>query len=163
MDDTTRLSHTLHDIKSMMERSSRFISLSGLSGIAAGICALTGAWFAYNIIYTNAAARQNFRSDIEFLAGGDISLQQLLSSPLFTIGMLTFIAAFISAFIFTWLRSRKTNVPIWGTMARRLLISVCIPMLAGAVFFIQASRKTIVWIYSAHLSYFLWTCPAQCQ
>ena len=37
---------TLQDIKRMMERSSRFISLSGLSGIAAGICALIGAWFA---------------------------------------------------------------------------------------------------------------------
>src|SRR5688500_12443000 len=37
---------TLQDIKRIMERSSRFISLSGLSGIAAGICALVGAWFA---------------------------------------------------------------------------------------------------------------------
>ena len=36
--------------KRMMERSSRFISLSGLSGIAAGICALVGAWFANNVI-----------------------------------------------------------------------------------------------------------------
>jgi predicted lysophospholipase L1 biosynthesis ABC-type transport system permease subunit len=36
----------LQHIKKMMERSSRFISLSGLSGIAAGICALVGAWFA---------------------------------------------------------------------------------------------------------------------
>src|SRR5678815_1171601 len=37
---------TIQDIKRMMERSSRFISLSGLSGIAAGLCALIGAWFA---------------------------------------------------------------------------------------------------------------------
>src|SRR5919112_173451 len=41
---------TLHDIKSMMERSSRFISLSGWSGISAGICALIGAWFAHGVI-----------------------------------------------------------------------------------------------------------------
>ena len=39
---------TIQDIKRIMERSSRFISLSGLSGIAAGICALIGAWFARN-------------------------------------------------------------------------------------------------------------------
>ena len=37
---------TLQEIKQMMERSSRFISLSGISGIAAGICALIGAWVA---------------------------------------------------------------------------------------------------------------------
>ena len=36
----------LQQIKRMMERSSKFISLSGLSGISAGICAFTGAWFA---------------------------------------------------------------------------------------------------------------------
>lgn len=38
---------TLQDIKRMMERSSRFISLSGWSGFSAGICALAGAWLAY--------------------------------------------------------------------------------------------------------------------
>ena len=41
----------LQHIKRMMERSSRFISLSGLSGIAAGICALAGAWFAIQKIH----------------------------------------------------------------------------------------------------------------
>jgi hypothetical protein len=41
-----QIESTLHDIKSMMERSSRFISLSGWSGVAAGVCALVGAWFA---------------------------------------------------------------------------------------------------------------------
>ena len=41
---------TLQDIKRMMERSSRFISLSGWSGISAGICALAGAWVAHSRI-----------------------------------------------------------------------------------------------------------------
>jgi hypothetical protein len=41
---------TLQDIKRMMERSSRFISLSGLSGVSAGICALIGAWVAHSFI-----------------------------------------------------------------------------------------------------------------
>jgi hypothetical protein len=36
----------LQDIKRIMERSSRFISLSGWSGVAAGLCALAGAWLA---------------------------------------------------------------------------------------------------------------------
>jgi len=46
MIETDRLSSELNDIKQMMERSSRFISLSGLSGISAGICALIGAWLS---------------------------------------------------------------------------------------------------------------------
>lgn len=41
---------TLQDIRRMMERSSRFISLSGLSGVSAGICALIGAYIAHGWI-----------------------------------------------------------------------------------------------------------------
>ena len=40
----------IKDIKKIMERSSRFISLSGWSGIAAGVCALIGAWVAQRYI-----------------------------------------------------------------------------------------------------------------
>jgi len=51
MGNPARELETLQDIKRMMERSSRFISLSGWSGIAAGICALLGAGFAYQRIH----------------------------------------------------------------------------------------------------------------
>lgn len=53
MDEQLRHLDTLKDIKQMMERSSRFISLSGLSGIAAGVCALIGAWLANNVIHND--------------------------------------------------------------------------------------------------------------
>ena len=117
----------LQHIKKMMERSSRFISLSGLSGIAAGICALTGAWFANDIIqksrgpfgYTNAI---------------------FLSSQLLVIAALTFIAAFLSAFLFTYLRSKKNNIPLWGTTAKRLMINVAIPMVAGGFYLLCEIR-----------------------
>src|SRR6185295_6524821 len=36
----------LHEIRSLMERSARFISLSGLSGVCAGCFALIGSWIA---------------------------------------------------------------------------------------------------------------------
>ena len=37
----------LAEIRSLMERSSRFISLSGLSGVGAGVCALVGSAAAH--------------------------------------------------------------------------------------------------------------------
>ena len=43
----------LKEIRSMMEKSSRFISLSGLSGISAGIIALVGAFIASWYIKTH--------------------------------------------------------------------------------------------------------------
>jgi len=110
-----------------MERSSRFISLSGLSGIAAGVCALIGAWFASQKIHC--------------WVKGDCQLSNLISTggrpllnELFWIATLTFVAAFVLAFLFTFLRSKKTGTPMWGNTTVRLLWNTAVPLMAGAVF-----------------------------
>src|SRR3954465_14802570 len=41
------------EMRSMMERSSKFLSLSGLAGIMAGIYALSGAFISYKVLYFN--------------------------------------------------------------------------------------------------------------
>lgn len=117
---------TLKDIRQMMERSSRFISLSGLSGVAAGSCALASAWYTY----TAFGCRRIGDCDLETLVRYPV---RNLTGQLILIGLVTFMAAFALAFLFTWLRSRKTGVPIWGHTARKVLLNVAIPMLVGAV------------------------------
>jgi len=125
---------TLADIKSMMEKSSRFISLSGWSGIAAGLCALMGAWLANDVIH-----KANFSNTQQgySVANQTIDCTTLMSSPLFTIAIITFLAALVSALVFTYLRSKKTGLPMWGSTSRRLLINVSIPMLAGGAFILK--------------------------
>ena len=121
----------LQHIKQMMERSSRFISLSGLSGIAAGICALVGAWFANDVIIENGGPsgyRELVTRSLEVS-----SLQDFMGHRLFQIALYTFFAALFSAFLFTWLRSKKNNIPMWGYTSRRLLINVSVPMIAGGI------------------------------
>lgn len=122
----------LQHIKQMMERSSRFISLSGLSGIAAGACALVGAWFANDVITENGGPsgyRELVNKTLEVS-----SLQDFMGHRLFQIAMYTFFAALLSAFLFTWLRSKKNKVPMWGYSSRRLLINVSVPMIAGGIY-----------------------------
>lgn len=123
----------------MMERSSRFISLSGWSGISAGVCALVGAWFANNVIRRSRYALDNDLGESRHRYSNDnyVTVQDFMGNKLFMIAALTFIAAFISAFIFTYIRSRKNNTPIWGTSARRLLINVSIPMIAGGAYLLK--------------------------
>jgi len=117
MDNQEQSLAAIQDIKRIMERSSRFISLSGWSGIAAGICALGGAFTATHFIsqYQAGTIRTSFLEDVLLLVAG-----------------VTFIAAFISAFIFTYVRSRKEGVPVWGNSAQRLMVNTAIPLLAGA-------------------------------
>lgn len=123
----------------MMERSSRFISLSGWSGISAGICALVGAWFAYRVIGRSRYATDNelVEKSRSYSNDGYVSVEEFMGNRLFLIAALTFVAAFISAFIFTYIKSRKNNTPIWGTSAQRLLINVSVPMIAGGVFLLK--------------------------
>ena len=118
----------------MMERSSRFISLSGYSGIAAGICALVGAFFAHNALKNNYYSISTSNQDDNYFP---FLLRQLWHDPLFHIALLTFIAAFISAFVFTYLRSRKNNTPVWSATSRRLMLNVCIPLATGGIYLLK--------------------------
>ena len=117
MDSQQQRLADIQDIKRIMERSSRFISLSGWSGIAAGVCALGGA-----------AAAGYFIN--QYQAGG--MRTAYLEAVLVLVAAFTFAAAFISAFIFTYTRSRKEGVAVWGKSAQRLLFNTAIPLLAGA-------------------------------
>lgn len=120
----------LQHIKKMMERSGRFISLSGLSGIAAGICALVGAWYAKQQI--QSWGRGNCLLSVN---PGDACIDKL--DELLWIATITFIAAFISAFFFTYLRSKKSKISIWSPATMRLFWNTVIPIAAGAVFLIK--------------------------
>jgi hypothetical protein len=122
----------LQHIKKMMERSSRFVSLSGLSGISAGLCALVGAWAAHPYVFGQK----------DFIINSDAAMAQALAEDysiifntyLFWIAAATFIAALISAFIFTWIKSKKDNTPLWGSTAKRLMVSVSLPIVVGGLF-----------------------------
>jgi hypothetical protein len=123
---TTDLS-TLQDIKKIMERSSRFISLSGWSGIAAGLCALAGAGMA------------KIRIDAYFkeVASTGNGCTSCLKYDLILIAAIVFLAALIAAIIFTYFKSKSDGVPIWGATSKRLLWNTLLPMLTGGVFILK--------------------------
>jgi hypothetical protein len=121
------------DIRNMMERSSRFISLSGLSGIAAGLSALVGALLARNIL-------GNYYGDYNsngFFSGDDFSKLKL---KLVGLAIGVFVLAFLSSFYFTWRRSRKQGIDLWGHTSRRLFWNMIIPLVAGAAFVMAMLR-----------------------
>src|SRR5882672_11435508 len=99
MSDQNQQENTLQDVKDirqMMERSSRFISLSGLSGVAAGVFALIAASIARYVIFKNYYIQYNQR---KYFNGDDFAALKL---QLIGLAAAVFIAAFLSAFYFTW-------------------------------------------------------------
>lgn len=132
MSDQIQSLQDLQHIKKMMERSSKFISLSGLSGISAGVCALTGAWFAFEKI--NSFTLGNSGDRISNEANYDLQISLL------TIAALTFIAAFITSFLFTYLRSKKDGTSLWGSTTLRLFWNTVIPLAAGGLFLLRSMQ-----------------------
>ena len=118
---------TLEDIRKIMERSSRFISLSGWSGIAAGLCALIGAWLGYGAM-----------GDYHSNANREVAqCVECLRNNLVWIAAVVFAAAVFAAFIFTYIRSKRDGVAIWGNSARKLLWSTLVPMAVGGAFILR--------------------------
>ena len=130
----------LKDIRKMMQRSSRFISLSGLSGIAAGVWALIGAYFAYDWIaeYYNSYADQGYTNE---------SFHKLKWN-LFLLAAAVAGLALISALYFTWRRAGKNKLPLWDHTSKQLIINTAIPMMAGG-FFIMAMLQYSEWRFVA--------------
>jgi hypothetical protein len=118
----------LNDIRKMMQRSSRFISLSGLSGIAAGIWALIGAYFAYDWIteYYNNYAHEGY-------TGRNFTG---LRTNLFLLASAVAGLALITALYFTWRRAGKNKLPLWDHTSKQLVINTAIPMITGGLFII---------------------------
>lgn len=102
------------EIRQMMERSSRFISLSGWSGISAGVFALIGVFVARQLIPSTS---------IQTL---EISLVALALSVLFM--------ALGSALFFSHRKARKQGTKLWSPVSRRLLVNMAIPLLTGGIY-----------------------------
>jgi hypothetical protein len=130
---------TLQDIKNMMNQSSRFISLSGLSGISAGITALVGAWFGNEVIQKSGSSTERRIAEVKSyneVAGADF-VSHLFGSSLFFIAAITLVVAIILAVSFTYFRSAKQGIPVWGNAARRLVWNLALPLFFGGFFLLK--------------------------
>ena len=114
----------ISDIRSMMERSSRFISLSGLSGIFAGIFALAGALAAYEKLYSLGMSYRDLQSD----SFTDVIIYLMLDAAI------VLIASLGVGILFTFRNSNKKGAKIWDITSKRLLINLLIPLITGGLF-----------------------------
>jgi len=121
---------TLTEIRALMERSSRFISLSGLSGVFAGVFALLGivaVAYQFHLPYT-LEGYQNQAVNLYGNPNPDFYKFVLIDALLVLFFSLTI------AVLFTTRRARKNNLPIWDKLTQRVLWNMFIPLSAGGIF-----------------------------
>ena len=119
----------LADIRGLMARSGKVLSLSGLSGVWAGGCALVAAALAYR------AAGVMPLSGVDYYVAyyrqtGDLAG---IEPYVLRTGVVTMVVALAGAIFFTLRRSRSSGRELWNASSRALLASLLAPLVAGGV------------------------------
>ncbi|MAO09040.1 MAG: hypothetical protein CL596_10035 [Alteromonas sp.] len=109
----------ISEIKNLMNRSSRFISLSGLSGIFAGTYALLGAAIAYFYFF----------SEGDYITLHSWNFKMLLVT-LIAVALLSV----VTAYLLTSNKAKKDRAKIWDHTTQRLLLNFLIPLVTGGIY-----------------------------
>lgn len=125
----------LAHIRGLMERSTRFLSLSGLSGVHAGVVALLGALMAREryeelLLSTGGLGLRSEGPGTRYLEAEVLST----AWDLVLLAALVLVLALAGAAWFTWRRARRTGQGLWDPSARRLALNLAIPLVAGGLF-----------------------------
>ncbi|MGN7887129.1 hypothetical protein [Dyadobacter sp. 22481] len=133
--------HTLNEIRNLMERSSKFLSLSGLSGVFAGIFALIGAGVAYirfktdwlaEILIPLGTYKGHSRADV--------------IGFLLVDGVCVLVFSLAVCIILTVRRGRKKGLTVWNGSSKRLLVAMLIPLMTGGIFCLAMLHYGFVWL-----------------
>ncbi|MBZ0202172.1 MAG: hypothetical protein K8I03_04065 [Ignavibacteria bacterium] len=126
MDSNREHLKDLTEIRSMMERSSSFISLSGLSGVSAGIVGLIAAF----VLHSRLNPFLSFRTTTYMTAEKRTELIIFGAVVSFAVLVITFALAIF----FTARKAKKKGLPVWDGSSKRLVINLFIPLLTGGIF-----------------------------
>ncbi len=123
----------LSEIRNLMERSSRFLSLSGLSGVFAGIYAIIGAALVY-LDFGISGTRDKLVTYAEFVRGDATDeVIALKMKYMLAIGALVLVLSLFTGFIFSSRKAKKEGLNIWDGTAKRMFTSLFIPLVAGGI------------------------------
>lgn len=119
----------LKDIRNMMERSSRFLSLSGLAGVVVGIFALA-AVVVTHFLLKSAAGGMDYPT--LFRSGNDLAIRESLPLLLFIfMGILA--VSLLTGSLMAIRKAKRLHLPVWDATAKRLAINMFIPLATGGI------------------------------
>lgn len=112
------------EIRTMMERSSKFLSLSGWAGIMAGIYALAGAFIAYKFFGLNPS---------EIGSGDNAGILRENLWKVMILGIIIIILAIASAVYLSYQRAKTRGEKLWNPIARQMLVHMLVPLVTGGL------------------------------
>ena len=117
----------LQDIRKIMKESSKFLSLSGLSGVFAGVYALIAAYFGNTLVDDLKNSYTVYESDFETQKG-------MLIGRLLFICLTVLTASILTAFYFSGKKAKQKNQKLFDHTSKKLLWHMAVPLATGGAF-----------------------------
>ena len=126
----------LTEIRSMMERSTKFLPLAGWSGIMIGLYALVGVYIADRLM--------NIEGGV--VVYNTLEKQEITASVLhlFLLGTGILVLAIGTAVFLSYRKSKKINERLWNSAARRLVVNMAIPLCTGGLLILILMAKGLL-------------------
>ncbi len=128
----------IREIRHLMERSSRFLSLSGLSGIIIGLYALATAFISAWYVRQHGYDVESYHL-LAFLPNGDTNNAFLNFHIYLAVALL--LLSFLTAWVFTRQAASRQGLPSWDATAKRMTINLLIPLFAGGLFILALLQR----------------------
>jgi hypothetical protein len=126
----------IEEIRSLMEKSSKFISLSGWAGIFAGVFGLMGSYIALTYLDFNP---QSLSVDTE---NNPFQQKQIFSAV--QLALLVFLLAISFALFFTHRRAKRKDELLWTPTAKRLVMNMAVPLFTGGILILLFISKGFI-------------------
>lgn len=133
MKDEQEYIKDIAEMRSMMERSSKFMFLSGLSGVLAGVFALVGAFVAYKLWGFNP------QQTVYDAASPVPQLKNIV-----ILGAVVLVLSLATAFAFSYKKAWKKGERSWNATTRRLLMSMAVPLVTGGLLILVLIDRGLV-------------------
>lgn len=113
----------------MMEESTKFLSLSGFSGVFLGLFAIAGAMVAWFIIPEGGnISSEDYLNSLPVNEATAIKLQMGLNA------LVVLLLSVAAALYFSFRNATRSGRSIWTPVSKRLFINLSIPLAAGGIF-----------------------------
>ncbi len=132
-------------IRSMMEKSSKFMSISGLSGVLIGCIALLGATLAYFTVYGTIS---------EFGYRDNYVLEEDVLWKLILIALGVLLLSIILGLSMAKAKAKKSGQTIWNPTSKALLKAMAIPLVTGGLFSLILISKGVFSLVASSLLIF---------
>ncbi|MDA3885533.1 MAG: hypothetical protein PF638_08075 [Candidatus Delongbacteria bacterium] len=137
MEESKRNIESLDQIKAIMERSTTFVSLSGLSGVFSGVIALIGVYILYISFGSLFLSEEIFQS---------LKNEQDLLNKLYVVFSSIFLLAILFAFVLSFLKSKKKQQKLFNSSSKRFAFNLFIPIITAIFVVISLINHQEYWL-----------------